>query len=79
MPLAYAPSMALKKTYGIIRLTHDYWKSLPEDERQDTDDEKDAVEPHRLSRRMKKRELRIIQGQGIIREIGLGQETETDV
>jgi pyridoxine kinase len=45
MPLAYATSMALKKTYGIIRLTHDHWKSLPEDVRQDTDDEKDAVEP----------------------------------
>ncbi|KAF9233742.1 Ribokinase-like protein [Melanogaster broomeanus] len=62
--LAYATSHALCKTHAILTLTHHSAStlSLPS-----SDDELDAREPGRKSRRMKGRELRIIQGQEIFR------------
>ncbi|KAF8555843.1 Ribokinase-like protein [Imleria badia] len=63
-PLAHAASHSLSKTHGILTLTHESAStlSLPS-----TDDELDSREPERKSRRMKGRELRIIQGQDVFR------------
>lgn len=66
-PLSFAVSQALTKTYAILRLTHDHALALPKDDRTQTDEEKDSAEPERKIRRMKGRELRIVQGQDIIR------------
>lgn len=67
-PLAHAVSLALAKTHAILTLTHEYSKTLPQDEQLPTDDERDAGDSMRRVRRMKGRELRLIQGQDIIRE-----------
>ncbi|CDO69691.1 hypothetical protein BN946_scf184851.g79 [Trametes cinnabarina] len=66
-PLSYAASQAVSKTHAILTLTHEAASMLPEDERQATDEELDAREPMRKIKRMRGRELRLIQGQDIIR------------
>lgn len=66
-PLAFAVSQALTKTHAVLCTTHEYSETLPEIERQATDDEKDAVDPMRRIRRMRGRELRLVQSQDIIR------------
>ena len=66
-PLSYAASQAVSKTHAILTLTHEAALELPEDERQATDEELDAREPMRKIKRMRGRELRLIQGQDIIR------------
>ncbi|CAL1714038.1 unnamed protein product [Somion occarium] len=66
-PLPIAASEALSKTHAMLALTQEYSMSLPEDERLPTDEEIDEQEPSRKIRRMKGRELRLIQGQDIIR------------
>lgn len=66
-PLSYAATQALTKTYAILELTHEYARNLPEEDRTETDEEKDTHEPDRKIRRMKGRELRIVQSQDIIR------------
>ncbi|KAJ7282025.1 Ribokinase-like protein [Mycena rebaudengoi] len=71
-----AASQALTKTHAILRLTHAHAESLPEDERQPTDDEKDRTDPLRKTRRMRGRELRLVQGQDILRGIGLSDVRE---
>ncbi|OBZ73848.1 putative pyridoxal kinase BUD16 [Grifola frondosa] len=68
-PLSRAVSHALTKTHAILTLTHEYSEGLPEDERLATDEELDAREPERKVRRMKGRELRLIQSQDIIRGV----------
>lgn len=67
--LSCATSMALTKTHAILQSTYQYTLILPEDERQSTDEEKDAVDPMRQLKRMKGRELRLVQpeSQRIIR------------
>ncbi|TFK48479.1 Ribokinase-like protein [Heliocybe sulcata] len=70
-PLSYAASMAVTKTHAILSLTHEYAQNLPEDERLPTDDEKDKLDPERKIRRMRGRELRLVQGQNIIRSADL--------
>jgi pyridoxine kinase len=69
--LSYATSMALTKTHAVLRSTYQYTLTLPEDERQSTDVEKDAAEPLRKHKRMRGRELRLVQpeGQNIIRGV----------
>jgi pyridoxine kinase len=71
-PLSHATSMALTKTHGVLNSTYQYTLTLPEDERSSTDVEKDAAEPSRKIKRMKGRELRLVQpeGQDIIRGVG---------
>jgi pyridoxine kinase len=71
-PLSYATSMALTKTHEVLRSTYQYTLALPEDERELTDVEKDAAEPLRKLKRMRGRELRLVQpeGQSIIRGVG---------
>jgi len=66
-----AASQALAKTHAMLRLTYEYSKTLPEDDRHATDDEKDLADPLRKIRRMRGRELRLVQGQDILRGIGL--------
>ncbi|CCM01328.1 uncharacterized protein FIBRA_03377 [Fibroporia radiculosa] len=66
-PLSYAVSQALTKTHAILMLTHQHAASLPEADRLPTDEELDTHEPDRKVRRMRGRELRLIQGQDIIR------------
>ncbi|KAF9465531.1 Ribokinase-like protein [Collybia nuda] len=70
-PVSYAASHALSKTHAVLCITHQHSETLPEEERQPTDDEKDASEPLRRTRRMRGRELRLIQGQDIIRGTSL--------
>ncbi|KAA1470285.1 Ribokinase-like protein [Dentipellis sp. KUC8613] len=69
--LADAVSLALTKTHAILQRTHIHALSLPPDERLGTDDERDAEDPERRIRRMRGRELRLIQSQDIIRGEGL--------
>ncbi|KAK7685751.1 hypothetical protein QCA50_011097 [Cerrena zonata] len=66
-PVSAAASQALTKTHGILSLTHEHARSLPEEERLPTDEELDVKEPMRKIKRMRGRELRLIQGQDIIR------------
>lgn len=73
-PLPVAVGKALTKTHAIVELTHDYTQTLEEADRTITDDELDAKDPMRVVRRMRGRELRLIQGQDIIRGEGLKRE-----
>ncbi|KAJ7876294.1 Ribokinase-like protein [Mycena leptocephala] len=66
-----AASQALTKTHAMLRLTHEYSQTLPEDERHVSDDEKDRLDPFRKVKRMRGRELRLVQGQDILRGINL--------
>ncbi|EPQ56186.1 Ribokinase-like protein [Gloeophyllum trabeum ATCC 11539] len=70
-PLSYATSMAVTKTHAVLSVTYEYSQSLPEDERLPTDDEKDKEDPERKIRRMKGRELRLVQAQDIIRSTSI--------
>ncbi|EJF58096.1 Ribokinase-like protein [Dichomitus squalens LYAD-421 SS1] len=65
--LSRAVSQAVSKTHAMLVLTHEAAAALPEDERTVTDEELDVREPIRKIRRMRGRELRLIQGQDIIR------------
>ncbi|EGN96899.1 hypothetical protein SERLA73DRAFT_111680 [Serpula lacrymans var. lacrymans S7.3] len=71
--LSYAASSALTKTHSILQITHEYALLLPEDERTPTDEEKDKAEPVRKFRRMRGRELRLIQGQDILRSTAIDE------
>lgn len=69
--VSHAASIALTKTHAILSLTHEHSQGLPEEERQPTDDEKDVADPLRKTKRMRGRELRLVQAQDIIRGVGL--------
>jgi pyridoxine kinase len=66
--LSIATSLALTKTHAILSLTYQHVQNLPEQDRTITDDELDSLDPTRKIRRMKGRELRIIQGQDLLRK-----------
>lgn len=70
-PLPDAVGKALSKTHEIVEITDAYAQTLDEADRTSTDDELDEKDPMRLVRRMRGRELRLIQGQDIIRGGGL--------
>ncbi|KAG6853391.1 hypothetical protein C0991_004792 [Blastosporella zonata] len=70
-PVAHAAAHALATTHHILRLTHAHATTLPEIERLPTDDEEDTKEPLRRTRRMRGRELRLVQGQAAIRGEGV--------
>ncbi|KAI0791930.1 Ribokinase-like protein [Abortiporus biennis] len=76
--LAHAVSHAITKTHAMLTLTQSYAMTLPEDERQPTDDELDENELDRKVRRMKGRELRLIQGQDIIRGLANVENRKMD-
>ena len=73
-PLSDAVGKALTKTHAIVELTDAYAQTLEEADRTSTDDELDEKDPMRRVRRMRGRELRLIQGQDIIRGEGLRRE-----
>lgn len=75
-PLSTAASLALSKTHAMLSFTQAHFMCLPAEERQATDDEADKAEPDRVVRRMRTRELRIVQGAGIIRGEDLGRTVE---
>ncbi|KAJ3735116.1 Ribokinase-like protein [Lentinula guzmanii] len=62
-----AVSQALTKTHAVLCKTFEYSEQLPEEERLVTDDEKDVAEPIRKIRRMRGRELKLVQSIDIIR------------
>ncbi|KAF8726568.1 hypothetical protein AX14_007694 [Amanita brunnescens Koide BX004] len=65
-PLQSAASSALSITHAVLSFTHARALSLPEDERPPTDDELDAAEPLRVTRRMRGRELALVQARHLI-------------
>ncbi|KAH6915743.1 bud site selection protein 16 [Coprinopsis sp. MPI-PUGE-AT-0042] len=69
--LSVAASAALSKTHTLLQLTHELASKLPSEERLPSDDELDRIDPLRKTRRMRGRELALIQGQDIIRGQGL--------
>lgn len=71
--LPHAVSLALTKTHAVLRLTVKYASSLPPDERTTTDDELDQNDPERLIRRMRGRELRLVQGRKILSGEAMGE------
>ncbi|KAF8623154.1 hypothetical protein AX17_007542 [Amanita inopinata Kibby_2008] len=64
--LASATSHALSITHAILAFTQARTLSLPPPDRTSTDDEADASEPLRRTRRMRGRELALIQAQHLI-------------
>lgn len=66
-PFSEAVSQALTKTHAVLCETFRHSEQLPEEERFATDDEKDQIEPLRKVRRMRGRELRLVQSIDIIR------------
>lgn len=76
--VSLAASMALTKTYDVLCLTDKYAQALPEEEQLPTDDEQDVKNPLRKIRRMKGRELRLIQSQNIIRGVELQEIRSMD-
>ncbi len=71
--LPHAVSLALTKTHAILRLTEKHASSLPPDERTTTDDELDKKDPERRVRRMRGRELRLVQGRKILSGEAMGE------
>jgi pyridoxine kinase len=65
-PLPHAVSLALTKTHAILRLTEAHVSLLPAEDRTATDDELDEADPERRIRRMRARELRLVQGRRIL-------------
>jgi hypothetical protein len=66
-----------RKRTAIVQLTQAHAQNLDEADRTSTDDELDKKDPMRLVRRMRGRELRLIQGQDIIRGEGLSTRDES--
>ncbi|KDQ19628.1 hypothetical protein BOTBODRAFT_102651 [Botryobasidium botryosum FD-172 SS1] len=69
-PLAYATSRALSTTHTLIYATRAYALTLGTTEHPDTDTEADDKDPERRVKRMRARELRIIQGVDAIKSCG---------
>ena len=75
-PLAHAVSLALTKTHAILRSTERHATSLPPGEHTVTDNELDEVDPERRIRRMRARELRLVQGRKILSGEAMGELRE---
>lgn len=74
-PIAHATYMALLKTVHILRATQDYFVSTYSEgeEVNMTDGEKDKLDPMRVVRRMRGRELRLVQCQDVLRRRVFGE------
>jgi pyridoxine kinase len=72
-PLPRAVSLALTKTHAVLCLTAMHASLLPPDERTTTDDELDQKDPERLIRRMRGRELRLVQSRKILSGEAMGE------
>jgi len=78
-PISWAATKAVNTIHAVLLQTQSYYVSLPEDDRPDTDSEKDKADMKRRARRMKFRELRLVQALDVIRLEGsqvLGDLTE---
>lgn len=75
-PLQSAATFALSTTHAVLSFTHARVLSLPEDERPPTDDESDEAEPLRVSRRMRGRELALVQARHLITDVDAVQRYE---
>lgn len=75
-PLAHAVSLALTKTYAMLRISEKHASSLPSNDYTATDDELDEADPERRIRRMSARELRLVQGRKILSGEAMGQLRE---
>ncbi|KAK1231447.1 putative pyridoxal kinase [Marasmius sp. AFHP31] len=64
--LPKAAAQALGTTHAILTRTLEYSRSLPAEEQLSTDDERDIEEPLRKTRRMRGRELRLVQSLDIL-------------
>jgi pyridoxine kinase len=73
-PLSRAVSRALAKTHAVLTRTHQYFEGLPEDERNNSDEELDSKDPERKVVRMRARELRLVQSMDVITDQRLGEE-----
>jgi pyridoxine kinase len=71
--LPRAVSLALTKTHAILRLTEAHVSLLPAEDRPATDDELDEADPERRIRRMRARELRLVQGRRILSGEAMGE------
>jgi pyridoxine kinase len=72
-PLPHAVSLALTKTYAVLRLTEAHVSLLPAEDRTATDDELDEADPERRIRRMRARELRLVQGRKVLSGEAMGE------
>lgn len=66
--LPRATAQAIGKTHAILTRTFEFSRTLPEEEQLPSDDEKDKENPLRKTRRMRGRELRLVQSLDIITE-----------
>lgn len=66
-PVSLATARAVNVTHAVLLDTERHYLSLPEADRPDTDTEKDKADSSRRPRRMRARELRIIQAIDVIR------------
>ncbi|KAL0064440.1 putative pyridoxal kinase [Marasmius tenuissimus] len=64
--LPKAAAQALGKTHAVLTRTLEYSRSLPAEEQLSTDDERDIEEPLRKTRRMRGRELRLVQSLDVL-------------
>ncbi|KAH9000483.1 Ribokinase-like protein [Lactarius akahatsu] len=75
-PLVRAVSLALTKTHAMLCFTEKHAFMLPPEERTVTDDELDEANPERRIRRMRARELRLVQGRKILSGEAMGELRE---
>ncbi|KAG7094728.1 hypothetical protein E1B28_005547 [Marasmius oreades] len=66
--LPRAAAQALARTHAVLSRTLEFSRSLPEEEQLPSDDEKDKQNPLRKTRRMRGRELRLVQSLDILTE-----------
>jgi pyridoxine kinase len=73
--ISQATYFALLKTVHILRATRDHYVSVysKDEEINMTDEEKDRFDPMRVVRRMRRRELRLVQCQDVLRRRVLGE------
>ncbi|ESK96407.1 pyridoxine kinase [Moniliophthora roreri MCA 2997] len=72
-PLSHATSLALSKTHLVLTRTLVHSQTLPREEQLPTDDELDKAEPLRKIRRMRGRELQLVQSLDIITGQNVGE------
>ncbi|EJD08541.1 Ribokinase-like protein [Fomitiporia mediterranea MF3/22] len=80
-PLSIATSLALSKTFALLKLTDEQVSTTANFSRTDdaTDEERDRTDPERLVRRMRTRELRLIQGQDLLRSVPISMPDTGDI
>ncbi|KAG8860356.1 putative pyridoxal kinase [Tulasnella sp. 330] len=70
-PISSSTALAVGVTQKVLYATQKHYLSLPEEERPDTDAEEDKKDPDRRARRMRGRELRLVQSMGVVQQAGI--------